>query len=244
MFLAVVQKIELVEDLNLVLPEQPRPWLLIVLGAIAVLLLLVGLFWWIKSRRAARLAAIPPEKTALEALGELYKSLAELNPNEYALRISQILRVYIEGQFGLRAPHRSTEEFLAEAERSEKLHTREREAVGNFLRRCDRVKFALGDLAVEGKISLHKEAVRFVEETAVEAARRRQAEALATKAAARKAGAAEANDEVATVPKADFSGEYRPVVFTEATMEPPPVIDEVEDPVDLPTLNPREVAGR
>jgi hypothetical protein len=230
------KKIDLVEDLRLVLPEEPRPWGLIIAGIVAALVAIGLLVWWLRKSAAARRAAVPPEVTALKELEELHPRMAELNANEYALRVSLILRTYIEGQFNLRAPTRSTEEFLAEAEGSTHLHERDRKAVGLFLRACDRVKFALGALAMDGKESLHKSAKKFVEETAAEAARVRRLEAQAAKEAKKKP--APAVEEEPAGPVADFTREYRPQVFVNVTAPAAAV-----EP-DLPDLNPREVAGR
>jgi hypothetical protein len=57
-------------------------------------------------------------------------------------RLSDILRTYIEDRFGLHAPDRTTEEFLAEARTSHALSVGDVTLLEQFLTRCDMVKFA------------------------------------------------------------------------------------------------------
>ncbi len=57
-------------------------------------------------------------------------------------KLSDILRFYIEHRFALRAPERTTEEFLDELRNSNRLSTENRQALEDFLRQCDLVKFA------------------------------------------------------------------------------------------------------
>ena len=58
------------------------------------------------------------------------------------VELSDIVRRYIEDQYGVRAPELTTEEFLQEAHRSADLSGARRELLSAFLERCDRVKFA------------------------------------------------------------------------------------------------------
>jgi len=56
--------------------------------------------------------------------------------------LSWILRHYIEDRFGLRAPERTTEEFLRELEGNGTLETSWQRILAKFLCHCDLVKFA------------------------------------------------------------------------------------------------------
>ena len=56
--------------------------------------------------------------------------------------ISNILRHYIEDRFDLRAPERTTEEFLIELQWSDDLGEPDKNDLGEFLTHCDLVKFA------------------------------------------------------------------------------------------------------
>jgi hypothetical protein len=61
---------------------------------------------------------------------------------EFYERISAILRHYIEDRFDLRAPERTTEEFLYELGRTEVLAPPDKQMLQEFLTHCDLVKFA------------------------------------------------------------------------------------------------------
>jgi hypothetical protein len=147
--------LDLVEDLDLATPPGPAhsPWFWVAAGIGIVLLVLLALR--LGKRVKARLTApIPPDKTALADLAAVEAAFDSLDAREFAGRVSLILRVYIEGRFGLRAPRRSTEEFLALAARSPALDAGQQEWTGDVLRLCDRSKFALADLAGETKRDL------------------------------------------------------------------------------------------
>lgn len=57
-------------------------------------------------------------------------------------RVSNVLRYYIEDRFTLKAPERTTEEFLAELKFDYVLSAGDKESLEQFLRHCDLVKFA------------------------------------------------------------------------------------------------------
>ncbi|MBN1125085.1 MAG: hypothetical protein JXA82_08760 [Sedimentisphaerales bacterium] len=61
---------------------------------------------------------------------------------EFTERISGILRHYIEDRFGLRAPERTTEEFLVEVKAAKVFEDRTRDDLARFMEHCDLVKFA------------------------------------------------------------------------------------------------------
>ena len=86
----------------------------------------------------------PAHEIAYEALRRLVAhGLVEKGEVElHFVHLSRIVREYIENRFEVRAPERTTEEFLQEASRSPALENH-RDRLGEFLGLCDRVKFAL-----------------------------------------------------------------------------------------------------
>lgn len=120
-------------------------YLLPVLLAAAVI---AGIVLLIRRRKHAAYVApvkrIPPHELALN---ELEKLMADrlVEQGEYKLfyiRLSDILRHYIENRFGLRAPERTTEEFLVELGASDRLAANHKILLRDFLKHCDLVKFA------------------------------------------------------------------------------------------------------
>ena len=106
-----------------------------------------------------------PQEAALRALNDLRQKLSEENQLEFVVEASRVVRVYIQDRFGLRAPHRSTEEFLREIYQGDRLLQDHYELLGEFLTDCDLVKFALRRVLRAQMERMLDSAHRFVEET-------------------------------------------------------------------------------
>jgi len=157
-------------------PFSPRfDWRPVLVGVGALSLLLASLWWWRRRPRRLPTAAdgtpLPPHVAALRALARL-RSAPRSTPAEvdaFYVEVSRILRAYLEQRFGLHAPERTTEEFLAElnaAGQASPLSPPQRNALAGFLRQCDLVKFAR---VLPGE-EVHAESLRIAEEL-VEATR-------------------------------------------------------------------------
>jgi len=108
-------------------------------GAIAVLVI------WRRTRtRPGRLFRRPAHEIAYDELERLLAERLVENGKTKAFygRLSDILRHYIENRFGLHAPERTTEEFLAELRSVNVLAAPHKELLKDFLGHCDMVKFA------------------------------------------------------------------------------------------------------
>jgi hypothetical protein len=126
--------------------EMPAPWWPWVAGGVALAALAAGLWWWRRRKRLER-DAIPPPSPHEVAFAELENLLASglLDKGEaklFYLRLSNVLRHYIEDRFGLRAPEQTTEEFLAELKRGQPFAPKHNESLQVFMEHCDLVKFA------------------------------------------------------------------------------------------------------
>lgn len=141
-------------------------WLWIALGVLA-LAVLAWLAWRKWFRPKAKPPALPPLVPAYRAaLDELQAALALIHePEPFCTRVSQIIRVYLERQFELHAPERTTEEFLHELQAAPVLNVAQKGSLEHFLERCDLVKFARYEPAETELRDLHEAALRLVEET-------------------------------------------------------------------------------
>lgn len=165
--------------------ENPVPW-----GRYGVLLLLLAAAaaaaYWYKFIRVVPgpppAPPIPPHVRALAALEAIQREkLVESGLyKEYYIRVSDVLRHYMEDQFQLRAPERTTEEFLAEIQHNAMLGLQEQLLLRAFLRHCDLVKFAKAEPSPEEIRETYKTCEKFIIDS--EAAHR-----AATKAAAQAA---------------------------------------------------------
>lgn len=126
-------------------PVPPNPWPWIGGGAAAVAFL--GLIAWSWRRRPRRK---PPAAVDVPAHVRAERELLALRdrPRQtgaeveaFYVDVSSVLRRYIEGRFGVAAPERTTDEFLAECDGHPGLGAA-RSGLARFLERCDLVKFA------------------------------------------------------------------------------------------------------
>lgn len=109
----------------------------------------------------------PPHEKAYELLEILSKEnlLEQGLVREYYYRITNIVRHYIEDQFGLSAPERTTEEFLVEMAYTNKLNNNHKKLIQEFLEKCDMVKYAkYGPSLLESRETYHL-AKRLIDET-------------------------------------------------------------------------------
>jgi hypothetical protein len=127
--------------------EVPRPpasaWPFI--AAAVVGLLLLG--WLIVADGREKPVFVyhpPPDRVAMEALAALRRrmpdSREEIRP--FLIRVSDVLRVYIESVFQLHAPALTTEEFLSQAAARHDALGDRCDALADFLQQCDLVKYA------------------------------------------------------------------------------------------------------
>lgn len=141
-------------------------WLWLCTLIAAVLLAALAVLFWFRSRRQATPRAevqIPPHVVALDRLRAALALIGQ--PEPFCVEVSQIIRAYLEQQFKLHAPERTTEEFLGELQTSALLGLDQKRTLADFLMRCDLVKFARYEPGESELRSLYDAAVRLVEET-------------------------------------------------------------------------------
>ena len=86
----------------------------------------------------------PPAEIARAAIHALRGTslLSQGDFDTFYTTLSDIVRRYIEGRYGLKAPRKTTGEFLMEAERDSRLRDDQKSQLQAFLRTADLVKFA------------------------------------------------------------------------------------------------------
>jgi hypothetical protein len=156
-------------DIRDIVPPVPIPsvwdwmkWVVLVLVAAA----LGYVLWKIWRRRRARIIEVPAVPPHVKARQRLETALALLDqPREFCIAVSDAVRWYLEERFELHAPERTTEEFLAELQRSDRLLPDQKQTLGEFLQKCDLVKFARYEPSRPELLALHGAAWRLVAET-------------------------------------------------------------------------------
>jgi len=141
-------------------------WLWWTLGLLAVAaLLFVAWRYWRKQLLAPAKTepAIPPHERARRTLQAALELLDQ--PKPFCILVSDTLRLYLEERFGLKAPERTTEEFLMELPSSSQLTAAQQQSLADFLSRCDLVKFARAEPPASALQDLYHSALRLISET-------------------------------------------------------------------------------
>lgn len=144
-------------------------WAWIAIAA-ALVLLVLAILWWRRARRRRLLRGAPPQLAHLLALAALDRLQSDdlitlQRIEEFYVRVSGILRHYIEWRFGLRAPEQTTEEFLDAMLVAGGPIAAHRDLLSAFLEHCDLVKFARHQPATDDMHDALQRARDFVEQT-------------------------------------------------------------------------------
>jgi len=143
-------------------PWQWLWWALAVLVAAAILYAL----WKYWRKRRLQVPIIPPIPVHVRAKQKLQEALALISqPKPFVIAVSEAARGYLEERFAFHAPERTTEEFLYELQGTDLLTEDQKNSLGDFLQRCDLVKFAKYEPGETELRNLHDSALRLVEET-------------------------------------------------------------------------------
>lgn len=148
-------------------PASPLPW---ILGGLALAVSAILLARVLRRRALAPRPAPPPEPAHLRAQRRLQElASAPIEGHEAIGRfydeVSGAVRDYVEARFGIRAPERTTEEFLREASSDGLFSLDHRGLLRSFLEACDLVKFARHHPPTSEREAALAAARRFVEET-------------------------------------------------------------------------------
>jgi len=140
-------------------------WLWWTLGTLVVVVLgICAWLWW--QRRRQELLSVPPVPAHVRARRKLEEALALIGqPKQFCIAVSDALRGYLEERFTFHAPERTTEEFLHELQATTLLTPEQKTGLGDFLTRCDLVKFAKYEPGEPELRDLHGSALRLVDET-------------------------------------------------------------------------------
>ena len=150
--------------------KAPFPWSMVAMIVAAGAVLGLVIFLLLRKKRVE--AALPPPPipahvTALEALMALERGqlLERGEAERFFVCLTDIVRTYIEGRFGLRAPEQTTDEFLRAARAHANIPGAHQATLAEALARADLIKFARARAdSNEGRAALDL-ARRFVRDT-------------------------------------------------------------------------------
>jgi hypothetical protein len=149
----------------------PNPWAWVFWGAgIFVTLAIIGTVLAILQKAKSRRPMAPPVPPHVRARQKLEAALLLIgDPRAFCIAVSDAVRVYLEERFKLRAPERTTEEFLRDLQKTSALTPQQKAGLTAFLEQCDLVKFARFEPSETLLRELHESALRLVHETQYEA---------------------------------------------------------------------------
>lgn len=128
-----------------------------------LLLTIIGLAIWVIARWMRRpKPEISPRTRALELLQRARIEIAQLNPYQFSIRVSDILRRYVTEQYRLPVTRQTSVEFLETLAQTSPFSEDERSLLSDFLNRCDLIKFARYEATTADSELLLEEATRFV----------------------------------------------------------------------------------
>ena len=135
-------------------------WLIFLTSFIG--LSLVGfIIWWLKKRKPATPPKLPRE-IALEELEQIGAEIESIDPYQFSIGVSDILRRYVTNQYALPVTRQTSVEFLTALAKSSPFSANERSLLEDFLNRCDLIKFARYEATSADSQLLLEEATRFV----------------------------------------------------------------------------------
>ena len=153
-------------------PRSSQSRLLLALGIVVLLALLIGaIALWIRRAQqpapAIIIPSIPAHEQALKSLRDLKAEawVEKGNFETYYVKLSDIVRHYLENRFALHAPEQTTEEFIREAAAHPLLNPEQKDRVQGFLVQSDLVKFARFTPTAAEADKAYDSAFRLVDET-------------------------------------------------------------------------------
>lgn len=159
-------------DIRPIKPPVPVPnpwaWAFWIGGFLVAGALIAAALLWARARQRRR-AMVPPVPPHVRARQKIDAALQLIgDPRAFCIAVSDAVRVYLEERFDLRAPERTTEEFLRDLQRTPVLTESQKSSLATFLEQCDLVKFARFEPPESALRELHESALRLVHETQYE----------------------------------------------------------------------------
>jgi len=137
------------------------PWMIFV--ASLLVLTIIGLAIWYGRKLFRKDKPVPtPRERALAALNEIEKDVERINPYQFSIGVSDILRRYVMEQFDLPMTRQTSVEFLNAIGSVASFGDEEKTLLADFLNRCDLIKFARYEAPPSDSRLLLDEARQFV----------------------------------------------------------------------------------
>ncbi|MBV9106899.1 MAG: hypothetical protein JO313_12855 [Verrucomicrobia bacterium] len=151
-----------IEDIRPPILGPPAFWVVVLLAILLAFAILAYILWPNPKPRVVRPPL--PKEIARSRLEKAKARISLASSYEFSVEVSDILRSFIEQQFGIKAVHQTTIEFLAEASQTSHFDLAHQEKLRHFLDSCDAIKFARVAAGQAESENLFEQASAFVEE--------------------------------------------------------------------------------
>jgi len=138
------------------------PQWMIFVGSLIVLTIIGLAIWYGRRFFRKKQVTLSPRERALAALSEIESEVEKIAPYQFSIRVSNILRRYVVEQFDLPMTRQTSVEFLNAIASAPNFGDEEKALLGDFLNRCDLIKFARYEATTEDSRLLLDEACQFV----------------------------------------------------------------------------------
>lgn len=140
----------------------PYPLWMTVAAGVAVLVLLLALFWLIKKLLARRAVPLTNRQKALAALESLRSGVAGAKPYAFGVTVSDTIRGYINAEHRLGATTQTSLEFLNAIKGNPIFTENEKSGLAVFLEKTDLLKFARAEAGENEMLDLLDIAARLI----------------------------------------------------------------------------------
>lgn len=147
------------------------PWLIVLYVALVIALgLIIAFLIYLFLKQHRQITAAPslsPYEQALKDLSDTRPLMLAGEDKAFTIAVSDVLRTYLENQFSMPAPGRTTEEFLTMMTGHTLIKETLSGLLSDFLLQCDLVKFARQPLGRKQMQELFRNAEKFILESYV-----------------------------------------------------------------------------
>jgi len=145
-------------------------WVIFCAAFLSLALIAAAVWWVVRWRKRAPRPVQSPRDRALERLERVRPEINRINPYQFSIRVSDILRCYVTEQYHLPLTRQTSVEFLTDLARRSEFSEDDKSLLTDFLNRCDLIKFARYEASAADSELLLEEAFRFVRGGALEPA--------------------------------------------------------------------------
>lgn len=140
----------------------PYPIWMTITAAVAALIGLIVVIWLLKKLLVRKKPPLTNKQQAVAMLETLRNKMKETDPYDFGVSVSDVVRKYIQAEYGLQATKQTSLEFLAAIQSISVFSDNEKSGISVLLERTDLLKYARAVAGEPEMLDLLETAVRLV----------------------------------------------------------------------------------